>query len=135
MILSTFLLSLYSQLFLLNCQNSRDFRKPVGNFPKEIWKRSLVYSGLVYYSGTRTTSRFARAERYDYFSRDSNIILLSLCHIHKHWALTKDQPKVHFQSWTKIQIKISFGFLVCFLLDDHKFGRVCIQVFSSVDFC
>ena len=54
MILSTFLLSLYSQLFLLNCQNSRDFRKPVGNFPKEIWTRSLVYSGLVY-SRTRTT--------------------------------------------------------------------------------
>ena len=93
-------------MFLLNCQSSQDFRKPVGNFPKEIWTRSLVYSGLVYSSGTRTTtSHFARAERYDYFSRDSNIILLSLCHIHKHWALTKDQPKVYFQSWTKVQIK------------------------------
>ena len=103
LILSTFLLSLYIQLFLLNCQISQEFRKPVGNFPKEIWTRSLVYSGLVYYSGT--TSHFARAERYDYFSRDSNIILLSLCHIHKHWALTKDQPKVHFQSRTKVQIK------------------------------
>ena len=135
MILSTFLLSLYIQLFLLNCQISQYFRKPVGNFPKEIWTRSLVYSGLVY-SGTQNYFSFCQGRKIRLFltrfQHHSPVFVSHSQTLSFNQRSTKGTFSIMNQSSN--QIKTSFVF-VYFLPEDHMCGRVCVKVFSSVDFC